>query len=178
MNQGISDSKLSSRSKSSKLSEYGSIPGIPVAIKMIHPHVESIVHTDMELLSMFAKWLDSFESLEVLNLGETLTEFGDMMKRQLDLRNEAYNLKTFCNKFKNDTWAVFPQPIDGYIRKNILVETLMEGSSILNYMNLPNDFTDASMKLKLKLSDLGCRLVLKMVFFDNFIHGSSNHLLM
>ena len=26
-------------------------------------------------------------------------------------------------------------------------------------------------KLKKKLSDLGCRSVLKMIFFDNFVHG-------
>jgi aarF domain-containing kinase len=60
--------------------------GVDVAIKMIHPNVESMVHADMELLSMFARWLDKFPSLEMLNLGDTLTEFGDMMNRQLDLR--------------------------------------------------------------------------------------------
>jgi aarF domain-containing kinase len=59
---------------------------VDIAVKMIHPHIESMVHTDMELLSMFAHWLDTFPSLKVLNMGETLTEFGDMMKRQLDLR--------------------------------------------------------------------------------------------
>ena len=61
-------------------------------------------------------------------------------------------------------------------RKNILVETLMEGSSIVNYMTLQPlssvmNEVDSVEKLKLKLSDLGCRLILKMVFFDNFIHG-------
>jgi hypothetical protein len=30
---------------------------------------------------------------------------------------------------------------------------------------------EALHKLKMKISDLGCRLILKMVFFDNFIHG-------
>ena len=29
----------------------------------------------------------------------------------------------------------------------------------------------ADKALKVKLSDLGCRAILKMVFFDNFIHG-------
>lgn len=54
----------------------------------------------------------------------------------------------------------------------------MEGSSIVNYMSLQSDENqlvegniDPVTKLKLKLSDLGCRLILKMVFFDNFIHG-------
>ena len=42
----------------------------------------------------------------------------------------------------------------------------------MNYfMNLPSEIGSAAHKLKLKLSDLGCRLILKMVFFDNYIHG-------
>jgi predicted unusual protein kinase regulating ubiquinone biosynthesis (AarF/ABC1/UbiB family) len=52
----------------------------------------------------------------------------------------------------------------------------MEGTSIVHYMTLQPLSSelievDPVEKLKLKLSDLGCRLILKMVFFDNFIHG-------
>jgi len=47
----------------------------------------------------------------------------------------------------------------------------MEGSPITNFMQLKSEIGDNVYKLKMKLSDLGCRLVLKMVFFDNFIHG-------
>lgn len=59
---------------------------------MIHPHIEGIVATDMELLSMFARWLDTFPSLEMLSLGDTLGEFGEMMKKQLDLRYDDFDL--------------------------------------------------------------------------------------
>ena len=55
--------------------------------------------------------------------------------------------------------------------KNVLVETLMEGIPIANFMNLPAEIGDSIYKLKMKLSDLGVRLILKMIFFDNFIHG-------
>ena len=30
---------------------------------------------------------------------------------------------------------------------------------------------DKVTELKLKLSDLGCRSVIKMIFFDNLVHG-------
>jgi predicted unusual protein kinase regulating ubiquinone biosynthesis (AarF/ABC1/UbiB family) len=57
----------------------------------------------------------------------------------------------------------------------------MEGTSVVNFMSVQpvkavmeraaisgvEDFE----KIKLKLSDLGVRLILKMIFFDNFIHG-------
>ena len=143
---------------------------IPVAIKIIHPNVEDIVHIDMNILSYVAKYLDTFKSLEMLNLGETLTEFGQMMKNQLDLRIEAFNLITFNKKFINDNWAIFPKPINNYIHKNVIIETLMEGKSIMHYMNqITSD--EKQLSLMRQLSDLGCRLILKMIFFDNFIHG-------
>jgi hypothetical protein len=40
-----------------------------------------------------------------------------------------------------------------------------------HYHHLPPPQDKALEDLKLKISDLGVRLILKMVFFDNFIHG-------
>ena len=48
----------------------------------------------------------------------------------------------------------------------------MEGNSIMNYMKMKAEKAgSAGNDLKLRLSDLGCRAVIKMVFFDNLIHG-------
>jgi aarF domain-containing kinase len=110
------------------------------------------------------------------------------MKQQLDLRYEANHLLKFNENFESDDhWAIFPKPIHGFVRKNILVETLMNGFPINAFMKLPDEkdavidpslreslgiSSKASIKdLKLKLSDLGCRLIIKMIFFDNYIHG-------
>lgn len=139
----------------------------PIAIKLIHPHVESLVKVDMEMLSIFSRWLDTFPQLEMLSLGDTFTEFGDIMKSQLDLRIEARNLETFAKKFENEKWAVFPAPINKYVRDNILIETLMKGTPMTKFMAMD----DSHSKLKIRLSDLGARLVIKMMFFDNFYHG-------
>jgi aarF domain-containing kinase len=141
-----------------------------VAIKLIHPHVEELVKVDMEILTALGKFIDKIPQFEMLSMGEVLKEWANMMNEQLDLRKEAHNLSTFINKFANEKWALFPEPVQGYIKKNVLVETLMEGSPIEQYMKL-SDFEESSKKLKLKLSDLGVRAVLKMIFFDNFVHG-------
>ena len=142
-----------------------------VAVKLIHPHVEKLVEIDMELLRMFANFIDRFPSLEILSLGETLRQFSEVMHRQLDLTVEATNLDYFNKKFEHDSWAVFPKPVKGFVTKNVLVETLMAGKPIAHFMNMAANAGDATYQLKMKLSDLGCRLVLKMVFFDNFVHG-------
>ena len=108
----------------------------PVAIKLIHPHVERMIKTDMELLAIFADFIDRFPSLEILSLGDTCREYCNMMNAQLDLRLEASNLVQFSSKFVDDKWAAFPTPIDGFVTKNVLIETLMEGSSIANFMRM------------------------------------------
>jgi aarF domain-containing kinase len=107
-----------------------------IAIKLIHPHVEKMIQTDMELLGIFANFIDRFPSLEILSLGDTCREYCKMMNAQLDLRLEAYNLTEFSSKFADEPWAAFPVPIDGLVTRNVLVETLMEGSSIANFMRM------------------------------------------
>jgi ABC1 atypical kinase-like domain len=107
-----------------------------VAIKLIHPHVEKMIKTDMELLGIFADFIDTFPSLEILSLGDTCREYCNMMNAQLDLRLEASNLSQFSTKFANDPWAAFPTPIKGFVTRNVLIETLMEGSSIANFMRM------------------------------------------
>ena len=47
----------------------------------------------------------------------------------------------------------------------------MEGSPLQEFMRMSDDLGEHVRSLKLKLSDLGCRAVLKMIFFDNFVHG-------
>jgi aarF domain-containing kinase len=138
---------------------------------MIHPHVEQLVRTDMELLSHIASFIDNFPALEILSIGETMRQFADAMNNQLDLRFEANNLVKFAKKFANEKWALFPSPIEGFVTKNVLVETLMEGAPITSFMQLKSELGDSIHQLKMKLSDLGVRLILKMIFFDNFIHG-------
>lgn len=144
---------------------------VQVAVKMIHPHVEKLIRVDMELFNHFANCLDYFPSLEILSLGESCREFSEVMNVQLDLRKEASHLVKFTKKFMNEKWAVFPAPVEGWVTKNVILETLMEGTPISYYMKLSDDLSEKTKKLKMKLSDLGCRLIIKMIFFDNFIHG-------
>lgn len=52
----------------------------------------------------------------------------------------------------------------------------MEGKSIVTYMrslqdSVGEEVDGAAMKLKRVLSDLGARAMIKMIFFDNFVHG-------
>jgi len=146
-----------------------------VAVKVIHPHVEAMLKTDMELLSLFVSWLEIIPSLKNISIGDSANSFCKSMTDQIDMKLEATNLIIFKKKWANEKWATFPTPIPGMITKNVLVETLMDGVSIEKYMTMADvvdgKVNDAVRKLRSKLSDMGSRSMIKMIFFDNFIHG-------
>lgn len=151
------------------------VHGEQVAVKVIHPHVKETLKTDMELLTFFAGLLDTVPSLELLSIGEACRGFCKSMNEQLDMRKEAHNLAHFSKKFANESWACFPVPFQDLTTADVLVETLMEGTSISKFMELKeevNGIVDEEVRrLKLKLSDICGKTMIKMIFFDNFIHG-------
>ena len=115
------------------------------------------------------------------DLGETMRQFARTMENQLDLRNEAENLNIFAKNFHGFKWVNFPKPIENYVAKNALVETYMEGVSIMHLINdtLPEEYYARvgenwpSLKnFKQKVNDYGAELAVKMIFIDNFIHGT------
>ena len=74
---------------------------VKVAIKVIHPHVESMIKTDMEILAGVGNLMDMVPLLEMLSLGESCRQFGKVMQEQLDMTVEARNLSKFASKWGN-----------------------------------------------------------------------------
>jgi len=139
----------------------------PVAVKLIHPHVKHTVAQDMEILQFFADTLEAiFPRLEYLSLSDTVSQFSHNMRQQLDLTVEAVHMRRFIRNFRDLPSVLFPTPIDGFITQNALVETFVQGTPITQYMKGDVDST-----LKRKISELAARIMLLMVFRDNFVHG-------
>jgi len=140
---------------------------IPVAVKLIHPHVQKMVTRDMEILQFFAHLFETLvPRLEYLSMSDTVQQFSENMHQQMDLRNEAAHIHTFIKNFKDNPAVIFPIPIDDYVTSNVLVETFVEGTPINQYMK-----KTVPKKLQVKISELAARIMLLMVFRDNFVHG-------
>lgn len=93
-----------------------------IAVKLIHPHVEAMVRTDMDILRFFASVIELIPNIEYLSLKDTVEEFARSMIQQMDLRLEATNCYRFLRNFRDKEHVKFPTPIPGFIRKNVLVE--------------------------------------------------------
>jgi aarF domain-containing kinase len=137
---------------------------IPIAIKTIHPMCKEIVETDMEILTMFAEYLDSYKTFKMLAFGETLKKFSQVMNSQLNLNNEGRNLRTFSKNFKDEPNIIFPQYIGS--SNDILIESYIDGIQLKEIIG-NEKYKDVYEKVSMNILDS----VIKMFFTDNFIHG-------
>ena len=122
---------------------------------------------------------------------------------QLDFHREAHNLRRFAANFASPFWSAlvsFPQPIDGLVALDVLVETFERGTSVASYLTSEEQsraraaatlwLTPASASPLLAqqpqqpaqeeavnaalgeaLAFVGLQAFLKMLISDNFIHA-------
>jgi len=160
--------------------------GQQLAIKVVHPGVEVNVSVDLWLLKMAARLVESFTPLhgmQWLALPEAVDHFSEFMHQQLDLRTEAYNLTRFIANFPDAASSsgsiVFPRPIEGFVTKHVLVETLLPGKPISCLLGRdgPTDGLTGSLDKKAeidtrkRIARRGLHAFLKMVLVDNFVHA-------
>lgn len=141
------------------------VPSTYVAVKVLHPHVERTVRRDLRIMGFFASLLNLVPTIEWLSLPDEVTQFGEMMKLQLDLRIEAANLATFRKNFKDRSTAWFPYPYTEYTSRNVLIEEYAQGIPLADFME------NGGGVFQHDIADEGLDAFLRMLLLDNFIHA-------
>jgi len=138
-----------------------------VAVKIMHPHVREQMQIDLNLLWNVLKFCARLpilkDYLHWSGVHSSLQEFQTMMVSQMDLRTEADNLRRFNENFKDNPQIEFPKPYEGYVTRDILVESFEEGVFI-------SEFFEAPAEVKMRLSQIGLDGFLHMLFVDSFFH--------
>ncbi|CAL4062816.1 unnamed protein product, partial [Meganyctiphanes norvegica] len=143
---------------------------IPVAIKVLHPSIQSTFRRDLKLMKVGAQVLTKLiPPLRWFSLSECVEEFSLVMSQQVDLRTEAENLEIFKENFANVTNVNFPKPLQPFVKRKVLVETLEEGIPMIEFIGSSGE--NYSENLKSNLAKIGVDAILKMIFVDNFVHG-------
>lgn len=134
------------------------VRAIPVAIKVLHPHISEKIDRDLTFMKRIAHLLDSLLPTTVLcavNIPRVVEHFEDIIRRQVDLRIEAHNLRKFHTNFPNTSTATtntggysplieFPKPL--IESKNVLVEELIAATDdIVEEKSLGNDTFSTSL---------------------------------
>lgn len=94
-----------------------------VAVKVRHPSVTAAIDDDLDLLRLAVRLLgklpfDAFKNLRWLNPEGVVEEFADLLKLQLDFRNEADHLVRFNKNFRNNPDVLFPEVRHGLVMKS------------------------------------------------------------
>jgi len=138
-----------------------------VAVKIMHPQVREQMLIDLNLLWNVLKFCSRLpilkDYLHWSGVNSSLQEFEHMMISQMDLRTEAANLKRFNENFEDNPQIEFPKPYDGYVTRDILIESFEQGEFISEYF-------DAPAEVKMRLSKIGLDGFLHMLFVDSFFH--------
>ncbi|OLY79735.1 ABC1 family protein [Smittium mucronatum] len=134
-----------------------------VAIKILHPRVEKLINRDLRIMSFFANLISLIPTLKWLSLPEEVNTFGEMMRTQLDLRNEVQNILQFS---LNSTPLVsFPVPIPQLSTSDFLVERYCDGVSVNLFLKYAPNLFDK------QISRIGLDSFMRMMILDNFIHS-------
>jgi ubiquinone biosynthesis protein len=126
--------------------------GEEVAIKVLRPAVRDVVRADIGVMDLLARRLEAtFAEARALNIVAMVREFERAMRRELDLRTEARNLKRFRAMFEGRTDVRVPAVISELSSRDVLVMEFVHGERI----------TDAAEKM-----DAGHREALVRTCFD------------
>jgi len=154
-------------------------PQIDVAIKVLHPNTKQLVQRDLALMAYIAEFIDKMIPLNIvkmLSLPRAVTNFSNVIERQVDLRVEGDNLKVFRHNFdcsdsnKRPQAITFPKPEPDWISEKVLVEEYA-GDDAVPIAQYLSDDSQEGLFIRKKLAGPLLRGFLKMVFTDNFIHA-------
>ncbi len=142
-----------------------------VAIKVLHPKFSWSVERDLSLMQTVADFLHSIPSdaVRMINLPRATENFGQVLRLQADLTNEASNLQQFRNNFYQDdtlkeqnSLISFPKPVPEWSSPRVLVEDYVEDA--IPIAVFLQDSTPNGVHLRRELAGPLLRAFLKMVF--------------
>ena len=153
-----------------------------VAIKVLHPNTRQLVERDLALMQYIADFIDKIplQFVKMLSLPRAVSNFANVMERQVDLRIEGNNLQIFrenfgCSGYYEDIKSyppgiTFPCPELAWISERVLVEE-HAGDDAVPISRYMSDDSPEGLETRKRLAGPLLRAFLKMVFIDNFIHA-------
>lgn len=141
--------------------------GTKVAVKILRPGVEEIVHNDISLLRFFAGIIESrIPEWKIYRPTLLVKEFEETIIRELDFNIEAVHAKRFAAMFEDDDTVKIVKVYPEYSSKRILTMDLVEGIMLDDEKMMRRHNIDKKI-----LAQNGVNALLKQVFVEGFFHA-------
>ena len=136
-----------------------------VVIKVQHEGIEAVMDADLEILSALADLAEKYsEELALYQPKAMAAELHRTLKKELDFRREARNLKQFRSDFADRDEVVFPQPVAELSSVRVLTMSRLDGFSIANRSRLSGMDRQA-------LARRTAAIFMDMIFHHGFYHA-------
>ena len=145
--------------------------GQEVAVKVLRPNIDKVIHQDIALLKSLA-WLLQTVSNEGKRLKplEVVSEFARHTEHELDLTLEAANCSQLARNFKPKNNVaprlLIPEVYWDFCRREVMTMQRMHGTPVSQIETLKNKGLSLS-----KLAHEGVEIFFTQVFRDGFFHA-------
>lgn len=140
------------------------LSGEEVAVKVRRPGLDDLVRFDLAVMKLFARAICIVPTFRLLAPVESVEQFGQAIRAQIDLTVEAANNTRFAENFAADPDVAFPRLHRALCGRQLLTMDFITGAKVL----------DAPARLGAdpnRLARVGFRTLLQMVFDHGFVHA-------
>ncbi len=140
--------------------------GEEVAVKVLKPGVEEIIHSDCIIMySLASTFEEKLHNYGLDSPKKILQEFEKTIKKELDYNIEALNLKRFARNFEDDERIVVPKLYEEFSGTTVLTMEFIDGIKISRIDMLEEAGIDPKEAAKTGF-DLVCEQIFEYRFFQ------------
>jgi ubiquinone biosynthesis protein len=141
--------------------------GEQVILKVQRPGIKQKIKLDLILIQLFArKFQQSYPELHTFNIEKFVTDFGEIIMKELDFTNEVSNMLRLNNMFKGDDRCYIPKVYNRYCTSRLLIMEYIEGEN-------PDDLVTLIEKgySPQTIAENGVNVILTMILKYGFFHA-------
>ncbi len=141
--------------------------GKQVVLKVQRPNIVETTEADIDIMRNLARLAERYSpTLYLINAVGLVEEFDQQMKKELDFRAEAYNLRRFAQNFADDDTIHVPDVYMALSTRRMIVMEYLDGINISNTQKL----IDEGYNMRL-IARRGAILGFKSTFQFGFFHA-------
>lgn len=141
--------------------------GQKVAVKVLRPGVEELVHTDVAVVRIFLNFLNIFIDENLMRSFIAISdEFERMIALEMDFRNERRNAARFRKNFRHIPQVYIPHFIEGMSNRHVALIEFVEGARV----DRPEELAEVGVDPD-DLVNLLIETYTRMAVLDGFIHA-------
>ncbi len=139
---------------------------IDVVVKVRHAGNETIIETDLDIISGLAQLAQRIEEFKAYQPVQVVNALSRSMRRELDFEREQRNLIQFAGMFEKNNSIVTPRPYPDLCSSRMITMQRIVGK------DLKEASRNGTSKEKLSwVASTGADLYLQMIFNHGFYHG-------